>query len=183
MAVMSAATFRSRQAGLQPTWNVHHKAKRSRESGRDRAGEARAALELAEELILTQTLLLRVDEALGRGTGTTRAERTLLFALFSLGPSSARARARSITRQSAPHTANSLLRRRWVERSANPEHRGSPLMLLTAGGQTLVRGLLRKESRLYRGAVGGIGARKLRAARSVLAEFRAYVEVSLGRKL
>ena len=78
----------------------------------------------------------------------TAGKRGVLLGLHRLGPQTVpqMAKARPVSRQHIQSLVNPLAKDGHVEFVANPAHRGSPLVRLTANGAKLAERMLRRES-------------------------------------
>jgi DNA-binding MarR family transcriptional regulator len=134
---------------------------------------ARPELEgLIDEVRLLFNTLVRRGEALHAREPVTMGMRAVLEFLKRNGPTSvpAIARSRGVTRQHIQSLVNPLLEHGLVEAAANPAHRRSPLMLLTAKGERTIDRMRRREASVL-GDVR-LAAAELRSAAATLRALR-----------
>lgn len=117
----------------------------------DPAGMAQARPELealVDEVRLLWNALVRRGEALHRREPLSMGMRAVLEFLRAHGPGSvpAVARRRGVSRQHIQVLANALLAQGLVEAVANPAHRRSPLLCLTAKGERTIDRMRRREA-------------------------------------
>lgn len=118
---------------------------------------------------------LTADAAAIHGAGDLSGpRRTILFALHEQGPQTVAhlARARSQTRQRLQPVINALITDGLLAAVPNPMHLRSPMMVLTADGDTRVRRMLKKEAALLARLRLASSPRELQRAARVLADAR-----------
>jgi DNA-binding MarR family transcriptional regulator len=137
-----------------------------------------ALLALADATAALFHRLHRVSEQLHGGGRLSAGRRALLRDLAANGPQTVAhlARRRPVARQYIQTLVNALERDALVERRANPSHRRSPLVRLTARGRRRVREIDAREARLLRSGGLPVGDRELRAACETLSRVRAFFE-------
>lgn len=81
-----------------------------------------------------------------------------------------------LSRQFVQRMVNEAIETGWVERSANPAHRRSVLMTLTAGGQGAIDAVLAREHELMGRTPGSLTEEDIDTTLRVLAAMRAAVE-------
>lgn len=86
------------------------------------------------------------------------------------------ARARSYSRQHAQMLVNALLKEGYVELQANPAHRRSPLVQVTAAGRARLAEMVRREQRLWGSVTTGLSPRQLATAERTLRALRETFE-------
>lgn len=112
------------------------------------AASSVAALETLFNETVALFLVLRAALERLHGQGSlTAVRRSLLRDLDRLGPQTVPqlARARLVSRQDVQPIVNALVREGLVEFVANPAHRRSPLVRLTAQGKDLLEAMRRRE--------------------------------------
>ena len=116
----------------------------------------------------------------GRGD-VSGPRRTILMALAEAGPQtvSRLARARGQARQRIQPLMNALIRGGLVHAAANPMHRQSPLMVLTASGLAHVEEIRSREGALLERLSLQVPAARLRDAARVLEAVRTTLEQQL----
>jgi len=107
--------------------------------------------------------------------------RTLLTALAETGPQTVArlAGARSQSRQRLQPLVNGLVADGLVAAVANPAHKQSPLVVLTAKGERKVRQIRERERALLAQLEFGVSARQLRVASTALRQVRETLETQL----
>ncbi|MCR9141343.1 MAG: MarR family winged helix-turn-helix transcriptional regulator [bacterium] len=133
--------------------------------------------ELVDETMRLFQVLRQAEENMHADGLLGESERGVLFALFTDGPQSvpALARTRGRTRQRMLQVADRLAELDYVQRHRNPNSDKSPLHGLTARGRKKVMSMLRKERRLYENMTESLSLRRLQNARSVLQELRTEI--------
>jgi DNA-binding MarR family transcriptional regulator len=116
----------------------------------------------------------------GRGD-VSGPRRTILLALAEAGPQtvSRLARARGQARQRIQPLMNALIRDGLVLAAANPMHKQSPLMTLTAAGLAHVEDIRSREGALLERLQMTVSAARLHEAASVLEAVRITLEQQL----
>jgi DNA-binding MarR family transcriptional regulator len=111
--------------------------------------------------------------------------RTLLVALAASGPQTVArlAAARAESRQRLQPLVNALIADGLVAAAANPAHRRSPLMFLTAAGRRQVERIARTEGELRARLTPTSSPRAIAAAAGVLRDVRQTIEGQLPQAL
>jgi DNA-binding MarR family transcriptional regulator len=106
------------------------------------------------------------------------ARRGVLKGLAALGPQTVpqMANRRPVSRQHIQAIVNLLAHDRLVETIANPAHKRSVLVRLTARGRTAVRDIARREAALLASIGSGLSPAEIDRATAVLRTFRARLE-------
>ncbi|OEU90314.1 hypothetical protein DB35_03340 [Streptomyces abyssalis] len=114
-------------------------------------------------------LLRRSGEAVAAEEGQTQA-RWQLLSVVSAGPLSVARAARrlGISRQGVQRVANDLVREELAVFEANPDHRSSPLLSLTAEGQETLSRITARAAGLNGTLTAGIPPGEIAAARALL---------------
>jgi DNA-binding MarR family transcriptional regulator len=139
-------------------------------------GRARELEALIDEVRLLWNALVRRGEALHAREPVTMGMRAVLEFLARNGPTPvpAIARRRGVSRQHVQALVNPLLERGLVEATANPAHRRSPRIRLTAKGERTIERMRRRETALLGGV--RLGAGELRRAAATLRALRRSLE-------
>ena len=132
---------------------------------------------LIDEVRLLWNTLVRRGETLHRREALTMGMRAVLEFIARNGPTPvpAIARRRGVSRQHVQALVNPLLERDLVEATANPAHRRSPRIRLTAKGERTIGRMRRREAAVL--SEIRLGAGELRRAAATL---RAVTHVGRG---
>jgi DNA-binding MarR family transcriptional regulator len=114
--------------------------------------------------------LRALGDRLHRDVAVSTAMRGVMESLAEAGPQTVPqlARARPVARQQIQVVVDALVRAALVEARANPAHRRSALIALTARGERLFAAMKRKEARVLEQLARTLPARDLAAAARVL---------------
>jgi DNA-binding MarR family transcriptional regulator len=134
--------------------------------------------DLMNEVRRLWNTMVQAGERLHHDSPVTLGQRAVLEHLLLQGPCAVPriADARRVTRQHIQALANGLLEQKFVEPTANPAHRRSPLLRLTAKGERTIRRLRQRESRALSRLPKGPGEAALRQATNTLRRLRAGLE-------
>lgn len=151
----------------------------SRGHGRTEAGAA-----LMDLIVLTFSASFKL-RALGRRTGLVSARGGvwgLLRSLHEGGPQTvpALARARPVSRQHIQTLADAMAADGLVAFKANPAHRRSQLVAITAKGEQVYEAMTRKLAAISDDLAAGMDARKIASAAASLGQLVARLEAMLG---
>lgn len=114
-------------------------------------------------------LLRRSGEAIAATEGQTQARWQLLSVVAEEGLTVAQAARRlGIARQGVQRVANDLTRENLAVFRPNPEHRGSPLLLLTPEGHRVLGKITARAAAVHRELTAGIPASEIAGARALL---------------
>lgn len=132
--------------------------------------------ELIDEVRRTFHLLAAVAERLHADLGVTASQRAVLEHLGLAGPATvpAVARDRGVSRQHVQTIVNDLLARGLVTLAPNPAHRRSPLVGLTAEGETTLVTVRDRERTILAG-VDDPGPAEATAAAAALRGLRGHL--------
>lgn len=135
--------------------------------------------EMFEEVRRTHNRLRWVGDTLHEQEGVSTATRSLLCSLHREGPLTVPdlARERLVSRQIIQTQVNLLLEMGLVKAQANPKHRRSKHMVLTAKGEKLVSGMLKKESGLLASLGAPLTEQEVTATIAGLRGLRTHLEV------
>jgi DNA-binding MarR family transcriptional regulator len=124
------------------------------------------------------------EEVYGEGE-MSAGRRGVLRDLARHGPQSVPqlARRRPVSRQLIQSLVNPLARDGWVELVPNPAHRRSPLVRLTAAGESRVAEMALREGELLARLETGVSEREVARAAQVLRAVRASFESPGWREL
>jgi DNA-binding MarR family transcriptional regulator len=133
--------------------------------------------ELLDEVRKLFHLAAQVAEELHAGEPITVSMRAVLELLQRTGPATVPeiARRRYVTRQHIQTLVNALLARGLVAAEANPAHRRSPRIALTADGGRMIRRVTERERRLLARLDPPLDADALAAARETLTTLRTAI--------
>ncbi|OEV08135.1 MarR family winged helix-turn-helix transcriptional regulator [Streptomyces nanshensis] len=114
-------------------------------------------------------LLRRSGEAVAAAEGQTQARWQLLSVVSERALTVAQAARRlGISRQGVQRVANDLVAGRLAAFEANPDHRGSPLLGLTAAGRRTLRRITGRAEEAHRAWGEGVAEDEIASARAVL---------------
>jgi DNA-binding MarR family transcriptional regulator len=130
--------------------------------------------ELVDEVRLLWNRLIQVGEELHAEEPITLGMRAVLEYLLRNGPSTVPdiARNRRVTRQHIQQLVNPLLERGLTTMTANPSHRRSGLVVLTADGEQTIRRIKKREAELYATSDFGVSDAEMRRAAAALRSVR-----------
>src|SRR5262245_16430131 len=131
--------------------------------------------ELIDEVRLLWNRLIQLGEELHADEPITLGMRAVLEYLLRNGPTTVPdiARNRRVTRQHIQQLVNPLLERGLATIAANPSHRRSGLVALTASGEETIRRIKTREGELYAATNFGLSDAELRRAAATLRTVRA----------
>jgi DNA-binding MarR family transcriptional regulator len=142
-----------------------------------------AVMRLFDEVRLLDHRLIQAAEELHADLAISAPSRAVLEYLEREGPTSvpAIARARYVTRQHIQATVDALADGGLVRRAANPAHRRSPLVELTAVGAKTIKTMHDRERRLLEQRLATVAVTGIGAAAAVLAAIRAALDAEAIR--
>jgi DNA-binding MarR family transcriptional regulator len=131
-------------------------------------------MRLFDEVRLLEHQLVRTATALHGDLDVTVPGRAVLEFLHRSGPASVPeiARARLVTRQHIQAIVDALLDAGHLERMANPAHRRSALLTLSAAGTALIAEMHRREERFLEARLESIDRADVTAATRLLVAVR-----------
>lgn len=134
--------------------------------------------ELLDQARLLWHVMVQVAERLHQGEPVTLGMRAVLEFLTRNGPATVPqiARSRGVTRQHIQALVNDLLELRLVSLDANPAHRRSALVRLTADGQKAAERMRRRERQYLEGLDLKARPEELRRASATLSAVREALE-------
>jgi len=139
---------------------------------------ARAAVRLFDEIgALSHRLRSLATDLHGHGAQSA-GRRGILRSLDRLGPQTVPqlARARPVSRQRIQVIVDALLKERLIAAEANPAHRRSSLLRLTAKGQDQLESMQKREYSLLASAPVPLSANEIDNAASILESVRIFLE-------
>jgi len=127
-----------------------------------------------DEVRLFWNALVRRGQDLHADESLTMGMRAILEFLLRNGPTTVPnvARRRGVTRQHVQALVNPLLEDGLVEAVENPAHRRSPLMRLSARGESTIRRMRRREAAVLDEADAGLSRTELQRTASALRRIR-----------
>ena len=130
--------------------------------------------ELLDEVRMLFHLAAQVAEELHAAEPVTVSMRAVLELLQQTGPAAVPdiARRRYVTRQHIQTLVNALLAEGLVAAEANPAHRRSPRIALTADGRRMIRRITDRERRFLAGLDLSLNPQELVSARRTLTTLR-----------
>jgi DNA-binding MarR family transcriptional regulator len=140
--------------------------------------------QLFEETRLLFHALKQWVETLHEGLGVSTAMRGVLEFLLRGGPMTVpdMARARGVSRQHIQQQVDALLESELVERSANPAHRRSPMIILSDRGRALIQNMQATEQNAISRLQVGVSDNAVQEASQVLAAWRAGLQRDAQRR-
>lgn len=133
---------------------------------------------LADEILRLAVSLKQMEREIYEDEGMPENELAVFFDLFVLGPQTVPmlARSRGATRQRIQQIVDILLRRRLIEKKANPVHATSVFYSLTATGIRKATALSSRERRFFLKLPLDVNVRALQGSISLLRQVRQAIQ-------
>jgi DNA-binding MarR family transcriptional regulator len=140
--------------------------------------------QLFEETRLLFHALKQWVESFHEGLGLNAPMRAVLELLLRGGSMTVpdMARARGVSRQHIQQQVDALLESELVERSANPAHRRSPMIVLSDRGRALIQNMRAREQNAIARLQVGVSDNAVEEAAQVLAAWRAGLQRDAERR-
>ncbi|MBL8020218.1 MAG: MarR family transcriptional regulator [Leptospirales bacterium] len=137
-----------------------------------------ALVNLADEVLRLSISIKQMEKEIYGDEGMSENELAVFFDLFVLGPQTVPmlARSRGATRQRIQQIMDILLKRRLVEKKANPVHATSVFYALTGSGARKATGMSSRERRFFLKLPLDVNLRVLESSLTLLRQVRRAIQ-------